>query len=42
MVTGASQFGEEQILQRDLHIITIKRDRLEQWQPEPNEEDVEK
>ena len=35
MVTGASGFGEEQILQRELHIITIKRDRLEQWQPKP-------
>ena len=42
MVTGASQFGEEQILQRDLHIITIKRDRLEQWQPTSTEQEVEK
>ena len=38
MVTGASGFGEEQILQRELHIITIKRDRLEQWQPESEDD----
>ena len=33
MVTGATTFGDEQTLQRDMRIITIKRDRLEQWQP---------
>ena len=38
MVTGATAFGEEQTLQRELRIITIKRDRLEEWQPKPEEE----
>ncbi len=37
MVTGASQFGDKQVLQRDFQIITIKRDRLEQWQPKSEE-----
>lgn len=39
MVTGAKSFGDGQILQRDLEIITIKRDRLEQWKPEPESDE---
>ena len=41
MVTGASGFGEEQILKRDLHVITIKRNRLEQWQPKTDDDTQE-
>ena len=37
-VTGAKNFGEEQVLQRDLNIMVIKRDRLELWTPPTPEE----
>jgi ABC-type branched-subunit amino acid transport system substrate-binding protein len=37
-VTGAKGFGEEQVLQRELKIMMIKRDRLELWTPPTPEE----
>ena len=37
-VTGTKGFGEEQVLQRELKIMVIKRDRLELWTPPIPEE----
>ncbi len=38
LVTGAAQFDERQVLDRNLHIMVIKSDRLELWTP-PTDDD---